>query len=103
MARRDKPALPDWHLWTQVAETISPLQRTRIRQRLKLAEEPLPLPKSPPAPRTKPVKLPPAMPSYQSAGKPGRQANQVIEPKLKRKLDQLMRVANLVANFGKRL
>ena len=86
MARRDKPALPDWHLWTQVAETISPLQRTRIRQRLKLAEEPLPLPKSPPAPRTKPVKLPPAMPSYQSAGKPGRQANQVIEPKLKRKL-----------------
>jgi DNA-nicking Smr family endonuclease len=86
MARREKPALPDWHLWAEVAETVSPLHRTRIRQRLKLAEEPLPLPKTPPPPRAKPVKLPPVMPSYQSAGKPGRQANQAIEPKLKRKL-----------------
>ncbi|RYE85423.1 MAG: DNA mismatch repair protein MutS [Hyphomicrobiales bacterium] len=69
-----------------MAQTVSPLQRTRIRQRLKLSEEPLPLPKAPPAPRGKPVKLPPVMPAYQSAGKPGRQANQAIEPKLKRKL-----------------
>jgi DNA-nicking Smr family endonuclease len=86
MARREKPPLPDWHLWAEVAETVSPLQRTRLRQRLKLAEEPLPLPKSPPPPRNKPIRLAPAMPSYQSSGKPGRQANQVIEPKLKRKL-----------------
>jgi DNA-nicking Smr family endonuclease len=86
MPRRDKPALPDWHLWAEVAETISPLQRTLRRQRLNLSKEALPLPKSPPPPRAKPIKLPPAMPSYQSAGKPGRQANQVIEPKLKRKL-----------------
>lgn len=86
MAKRDKPALPDWHLWAEVAETVSPLHRTRIRQRLKLEEQPLPLPKAPPGPRPKPVKVPPVMPSYQSAGKPGRQANQVIEPKLKRKL-----------------
>lgn len=88
MAKRDKPALPDWHLWAEVAETISPLHRTRLRQRLMLAEDPLPMPKAPPAPRGKPVKLPPAMPSYQSAGKPGRQANQVIEPRLKRKLNR---------------
>jgi DNA-nicking Smr family endonuclease len=88
MARRDKPALPDWHLWAEVAQTISPLQRTRIRQRLKLADEPLPMPKSPPPPRAKPTKVAPARPSYQSAGKPGREANQVIEPKLKRKLNR---------------
>lgn len=87
MAKRDKPALPDWHLWAQVAETVSPLQRTLMRERLKLAREPLPLPpKGPPAPRHKPIKLPPATPSYQSAGTPVRPANQEIEPKLKRKL-----------------
>lgn len=86
MAKRDKPALPDWHLWAEVTQTVSPLQRTRVRKLMKLAEEPLPLPKSPPPPRSKPIKLPPAMPSYQSSGKPGRSANQVIEPKLKRKL-----------------
>src|SRR5690606_17366292 len=86
MAKRNKPALPDWHLWTEVAQTVSPLHRSRIREALNLAEAPLPLPKAPPAPRSKPIKLPPAMPSYQSSGKPGRQANQVIEPKLKRKL-----------------
>ncbi|HEY9010057.1 MAG TPA: Smr/MutS family protein [Devosia sp.] len=86
MAKRDKPALPDWHIWAEVAQTVSPLQRTLMRERLKLAEEPLPLPKGPPAPRHKPIKVPAPMPSYQSSGKPGRQANQDIEPKLKRKL-----------------
>lgn len=86
MAKRDKPALPDWHLWAEVAETISPLHRTRLRQRLMLAEEALPLPKAPPGPRSKPVKHAHVPPSYQSPGKPGRMANQVIEPKLKRKL-----------------
>lgn len=88
MAKRDKPALPDWHLWSEVTQTVSPLHRTRIREALKLAQEPLPLPSGPPVPRPKPVKLPPPMPSYQSSGKPGRQANQVIEPKLKRKLNR---------------
>lgn len=88
MAKRDKPALPDWHLWSEVTQTVSPLHRTRIREALKLAHEPLPLPSGPPVPRPKPVKLPPPMPSYQSSGKPGRQANQVIEPKLKRKLNR---------------
>lgn len=86
MARRDKPALPDWHLWAEVAQTVSPLQRTLRRQRLQLSAEALPLPRTPPPPRHKPVKLPPAMPSYQPSGKPGRAANQAIEPKLKRKL-----------------
>lgn len=88
MARRDKPALPDWHLWAEVAQTVSPLQRTLRRQRLQLSAEALPLPRPPPPPppRHKSVKLPPAMPSYQPSGKPGRAANQAIEPKLKRKL-----------------
>lgn len=86
MAKREKPSLPDWHLWSEVAQTVSPLQRTRMRQVLKLASEALPLPKAPPAPRAKPIKLPPAMPSYTPSGRPGRQAGQVIEPKLKRKL-----------------
>jgi len=69
-----------------VAETVDPLRRTRMRQILKLSSEPLPMPKAPPAPRPKPAKLPPAMPSYTPSGRPGRQAGQVIEPKLKRKL-----------------
>lgn len=86
MAKRDKPALPDWHLWAEVAQTVDPLQRTLARQRRSLAEEPLPLPKAPPGPRTKPVKTPAPMPSYTPSGRPGRQAGQVIEPKLKRKL-----------------
>lgn len=87
MAKRDKPALPDWHLWAEVAQTISPLQRTLARQRLKLSSEPLPLP-LPPGPRPKPIKAPIAMPSYTPSGKPGRPAGQVIEPKLKRKLQR---------------
>ena len=54
MAKRDKPALPDWHLWSEVAQTVSPLHRTRIREALKLQEQPLPLPKAPPGPRSTP-------------------------------------------------
>lgn len=86
MAKRDKPALPDWHLWAEVAQTVSSLHRTRLREALKLNSQPLPLPRPSPGARARPIKLPPPMPSYQSSGKPGRQANQVIEPKLKRKL-----------------
>ena len=66
MAKRDKPALPDWHLWAEVAQTVSPLHRTLMRERLKLAQEPLPIPKGPPAPRHKPIKVPAPMPSYQA-------------------------------------
>jgi DNA-nicking Smr family endonuclease len=84
--KHQKPSLPDWHLWAEVAETISPLRPRRLRAVLKLAQEPLPLPVTPPPPRPKPVKLPPPMPSYTPSGKPGRQAGQVIEPKLRRKL-----------------
>ena len=90
MAKRDKPALPDWHLWSEVAQTVSPLHRTRIREALKLREQPLPLPKTPPGPRHKPVKLPPPMPSYQSSGKPGRQADhrEGQKPAERRRIDQ---------------
>lgn len=88
MAKRNKPALSDWHLWAEVAQTVSPLHRTLMRERLRLADEPLPIPKGPPGSRHKPIKVPAPMPSYQSTGKPGRQANQEIEPKLKRKLSR---------------
>lgn len=86
MTRHEKPILPDWHLWAEVADTISPLHPRRLKAVLKLSQEPLPLPQVPPPPRQKPVKLPPSMPSYTPSGKPGRPAGQVIEPKLRRKL-----------------
>jgi DNA-nicking Smr family endonuclease len=92
MAKREKPALPDWHLWAEVAQTVSPLQRTLVRQRLKLSKEPLPLPAPAAGPRArpsiKPIKAPPPMPSYTPSGRPGRPAGTNIEPKLKRKLQR---------------
>ena len=75
-----KPPLPDFHLWTEVAETLLPL-RPRRRTRLKA---PLPLPPTA-QPEPKPPKII-AMPSYQSAEKPGKQAFGVIEPRLRQKL-----------------
>lgn len=75
-----KPPLADFHLWTEVAETVLPLKpRRRVRMKA-----PLPLP-----PATQPAPKPPkiiAMPPYQSPETPGRQAHGVIEPKLRRKL-----------------
>ena len=75
-----KPPLPDFHLWTEVAETLLPL-RPRRRARLKA---PLPLP-PPIQPEPKPPKIV-AMPSYQPAERPGKQPLGVIEPRLRQKL-----------------
>jgi DNA-nicking Smr family endonuclease len=86
MGKHQKPPVPDWHLWAEVAATISPLRPRRLKAVLKLDLEPLPLPGTPPPPRPRPKKLAPSMPSYTPSGKPGRQAGQVIEPKLRRKL-----------------
>jgi len=87
--RRDgKPKLPDWHLWFEVSKTVSPLRPAR-QPILDLGDEPLPLPPgkpTPPAPRQKPHKIMPAMPAYQSDGRPGKKPRAGIEPNLKQRL-----------------
>ena len=76
-----KPPLPDFHLWTEVTETLLPL---KPRRRLRLAE-PLPLPPAE-QPKPKPPRFVAAMPSYQSPQSPGKTPPGVIEPRLRRKL-----------------
>ena len=86
--RRDgKPKLPDWHLWFEVSKTVSPLRPAR-HPIVDLGDEPLPLPAPPvPATRPKPVRLFPAMPSYQSDKRPGKKPPKAgIEPNLKQRL-----------------
>lgn len=89
MVRRNrKPEVPDFHLWTAVAETVDPLRKPK--HRVKASEDPLPLPE--PAgmaalPRAKVVHpRPPALPPYQAPpqGKPLPETT--IEPRLRRKL-----------------
>ena len=75
-----QPPLPDFHLWTEVTETLLPL---KPRRRLRLAA-PLPLPPAQP-PQPKPPKFA-AMPSYQPPQSPGRTPVGVIEPRLRQKL-----------------
>jgi len=75
-----KPPLADFHLWTEVADTVLPL-KPRRRVRLKA---PLPLPPAlPPVPKTPKIIT---MPPYQSADPPGFQPPGVIEPRLRQKL-----------------
>jgi DNA-nicking Smr family endonuclease len=79
-----RPPLADFHLWTEVTESVLPL-KPRRRVRLKT---PLPLPPAVP-PLPKAAKIAPriiSMPSYQSAETPGAQAPGVIEPRLRQKL-----------------
>jgi DNA-nicking Smr family endonuclease len=87
MAKRrpDKPALPDWHLWTQVSETISPLRRKRAPI-IELGNEPLPMPPGPPQAVSRPKRPPPIMPAYQSDGRPAKKPRAGIEPNLKQRL-----------------
>ncbi len=88
MAKRDpKRQLPDWHLWADVARTVSPLHPKRPRLLLNLADGPLPvpMPAAPPAKSRRVPHLP--MPSYQPDGKPGQTPRgQVIEPRLRQRL-----------------
>lgn len=85
--RRDGgPSLPDFHLWLQVSETVSPLRPGR-RKLVELGEDPLPLPVSPPAPRPARKPLPIiTMPSYQSDGRPGKKPRSSLEPNLRQRL-----------------
>jgi DNA-nicking Smr family endonuclease len=85
--RRDgKPRLPDWHLWVEVSQTVSPLRPAR-QPIVDVGGEPLPMPAAPKPPRAaKPLRLFPAMPAYQSDGRPARQPRPGIEPNLKTRL-----------------
>ena len=87
MAKRrsdGKGQLPDWHLWLEVSQTVSPLRPQRPI--VNLEAEPLPIP--PPAPAPKRHRLLPAMPPYQSAGRPAKQPRAGIEPNLKQRLQR---------------
>jgi DNA-nicking Smr family endonuclease len=75
-----KPPLADFHLWTEVTETLLPL-RPRRRTRI---TAPLPLPPAQP-PQPKPTNFT-AMPSYQSPQTPGKPPIGVIEPRLRQRL-----------------
>jgi DNA-nicking Smr family endonuclease len=74
------PPIPDFHLWEDVAGTVSPLRpRRRVRP-----PAPLPLP-----PAVSPLPKRPlifAMPAYQSPQTPGTTPVGVIEPKLRKRL-----------------
>jgi len=82
---RNRSLPADFDLWTDVAETVSPLKpRRRIRPQVLGAALPLP-PSSAPLPVWHPPRSI-AMPSYQSAQTPGKPPAGVIEPRLRRRL-----------------
>ena len=84
--REGASGLPDYHLWVQVAETVSPLHVKR-RPRPQVDDEPLPLPEpaAPPKP-SRPVVPIVSMPSYQSDGRPQKKPRPGLEPNLKQRL-----------------
>lgn len=75
--------LPDWHLWLEVSQTVSPLRPPRPL--VNLEAEPLPIPA---APVPKRHRLLPVMPPYQSDGRPGKKPRAGIEPNLKARLQR---------------
>jgi DNA-nicking Smr family endonuclease len=86
MAKR-RPPLPDFHLWHEVAESVSPLRRTQRRLK-QLSDEPLPLPAAAPPPRQKKLVVAPPMPAYRPDGRPGRGPGTGIEPNLRKRLQR---------------
>jgi DNA-nicking Smr family endonuclease len=88
MARHRRPDLPDWHLWTEVAQTVTPL-RLPAREAVALVDETLPIPTAPTPPKPRKLRPPPSLPAYRPDGRPGRPQplpGTVIEPNLLRKL-----------------
>lgn len=83
MAKRGRKSdLPDFHLWTEVTRSVSPLPRRRV---LEPAEGEA-APAAPTLPRAKP-RVFPSFPSYQAAPqKPEPEERPRIEPKMRRKL-----------------
>ncbi|SFZ85053.1 DNA-nicking endonuclease, Smr domain [Devosia enhydra] len=85
-----RPSLPDWHLWSEVARSITPLRFAAVVEPEPAAELTLPIPE--PVARKAPPRftripkapfLPPYRPDHPSAQTP---PGTVIEPKLKKKL-----------------
>ncbi|WP_417309014.1 Smr/MutS family protein [Devosia sp.] len=86
--RRDKGSkLPDFHLWNEVARTVTPLRPHR-EPMIDLDASPLPLPGKAPPPRPKPLKPAAAMPSYQPDDRPGRSPRPGLEPNLRQRLQR---------------
>lgn len=82
-----RPAVPDIHLWHEVAETVEPLKRGRRKSLMRLADDTLPLP-APPPPRPRKIASVPAMPAYRSDGRPGRPPGHGIEPGMKKRIQR---------------
>jgi len=88
---RSKPALKDWHLWTEVKRTVRPL---RPEVEAALAQEPLPLPlplppaKAPPAFSKSAKWVGPALPAYRppTSAKAKTEPGRVIEPRMRQRL-----------------
>lgn len=90
MSKRDTRHLPDFHLWTAVAQTIAPLRRKSI---LRLGGEgTLPMPEAEataqPKPSAKTLPKKPFLPPYQaplpSAGQPERHVDPAVHKKIRR-------------------
>lgn len=82
-----KPGLPDFHLWTEVTRTVSPLPRRRPLPIPPPAGPAMPAPPEAPAKQVRPARKPTVMPSYQAPPqRPQRDPKPSIEPKLRRKL-----------------
>lgn len=82
-----RPAVPDFHLWQEVAETVEPLKRGRRKSLMRLADDTLPLP-APPPPRPRKIASAPTMPAYRSDGRPGRAPGHGIEPGMKKRIQR---------------
>lgn len=82
--RGDGSSMPDFHLWAEVAATVSPLRRPR--RAVTLQQEPLPLPAPPIVQKFR--RPPLAMPPYQPSGRPGAPQSPALEPRLKRRLNR---------------
>jgi DNA-nicking Smr family endonuclease len=85
------PLLPDWHLWTEVKRSTTPLRPEReasLAQAIAAAPLPLPAGKSPPVFDKAARWTGPALPAYQAPapGNARRTPGQVIEPGMKRRL-----------------
>ncbi len=82
----DRPAVPDFHLWREVAETVRPLRRVRSKPSPRHAAAAPPHPDAS-APRpNKSVAV--AMPAYRPDGRPGRPPGHGIEPGMKKRLQR---------------
>jgi DNA-nicking Smr family endonuclease len=77
-----RPLLPDWHLWTEVARTVSPLHR---RPDGGVEPDP-PAEPHPPAPVPRPRRTSVAMPSYQAHAQLVLPPRPGIEPNLRQRL-----------------